>query len=105
MTNVLWFVILSFACYRLAQLIADDDGPLSIFGRIRQWVDRRAKVEQENETGLIWQSVADGINCHFCVGVWVAIPLGVVYSGIGWYTPIYIFAIAGMQSWLESRNK
>lgn len=102
MTNVLWFFILSLACYRLAQLISDDDGPLSIFARLRRWADQRAKAEQEQGGGLIWQSFNDGLNCHFCTGVWIAIPLGVVYGGIGWYTPIYILAIAGLQSWLEN---
>ena len=99
--DFLWLVILSFACYRLAQLIADDDGPLSIFGRLRQWVDARAKTEQERGRYLFWQSAADGINCPFCVGVWIAAGLAVVYSGIEWSTLIYIFAIAGAQSWLE----
>lgn len=97
----LWLAVLSFACYRLAQLIADDDGPLSVFGHLRKWVDNRAKVEQEQGRGLIWQSAADGINCPFCVGVWIAIVLGVVYTGIDWYTPLYILAIAGLQSFLE----
>lgn len=98
----LWFIILSFACYRLAQLVSDDDGPLSIFGRIRQWADRKAKAEQERGHGLIWQSFNDGLHCHFCTGVWIAAALAVVWSGIAWVTIIYIFAIAGVQSWLES---
>lgn len=101
-SNIPALIILSFACYRLAQLIADDDGPLSIFGRLRRWIDNQAKAEQENGHGLIWQSIADGINCPFCVGVWIAIVLGVVYSGIEWYTLVYILAIAGIQSWLEN---
>lgn len=99
------FIILSLACYRLAQLIANDDGPLSIFGRIRRGVDRKAKAEQEEGRGLIWQSVSDGINCPFCVGVWVAAVLGVVYTGIDRLLFIRILAIAGAQSWLEGMHK
>jgi len=105
MIDFLWFVIFSFACYRLAQLIANDDGPLSIFGRLRRLVDNRAKAEQEQGKRLIWQSAADGINCPFCVGIWVAIPLAIILGGIHWYTIIYIFAIAGVQSWLEGMHK
>lgn len=101
-TNFLWLVILSFATYRLAQLVSDDDGPLSIFARIRQWADNKAKTEQEQGHGLIWQSVNDGLHCHFCTGVWIAIVLGVVYAGLTWYTLVYILAIAGIQSWLEN---
>lgn len=105
MTDFLLFLILSLACYRLAQLIASDDGPLSIFGRLRQWVDGKAKTEQEQGDRLLWQSAADGINCPYCIGVWIAMPLGVVYNGIDWYTPLYILAIAGLQSWLEGIHK
>jgi len=102
----LWFIILSLACYRLAQLIADDDGPLSVFGRIRRFVDDRAKDEQDrNSRSLIWQSISDGINCHYCVGIWVAIVLAVVYNGIQWSILVYIFAIAGLQSWLEGMKR
>jgi len=101
MNSLLRFIILSLACYRLAQLIADDDGPLSIFGRLRQWVDGQAKAEQDQGNGLIWQSVSDGINCPFCIGVWIAAVLAVIFYGFQWYTLVYIFAIAGLQSWLE----
>ncbi len=105
LNDFLWLAVLSLACYRLAQLIADDDGPLSIFGRLRQWIDSRAKAEQERGRYLFWQSAADGIHCPFCIGVWIAAGLAVVYNGIAWSTLIYIFAIAGAQSWLEGRSK
>ena len=105
MTDLFLFLILSLTCYRLAQLIATDDGPLSIFGRLRQWIDRRAKAEQEQGKRLIWQSAADGIHCPFCVGVWVAMPLALVMGGLDWYIPIYWLAIAGAQSFLEGLSK
>ena len=103
--DFLWLIILTFTCYRLAQLIADDDGPLSVFGRLRQWVDAKAKEEQDRGKLLLWQSAADGIHCPYCVGVWVAIVLAVVWSGITPVTLVYILAIAGGQSWLQSRSK
>ena len=99
--DIYTLIVLSFATYRLAQLISDDDGPMSVFGRIRQWTDSKAKAEQEQGHGLIWQSVNDGLHCHFCTGVWIAIALGVVYAGLTWYTLVYILAIAGIQAWLE----
>lgn len=99
--DFLWLIILAFVCYRLAQLIANDQGPLNIFGHLRAWIDARAKAEQERGKLLIWQSVSEGINCPFCVGIWVAIGLGLIYSGAEWYTVVYILAIAGLQSFLE----
>lgn len=105
-TSLKWFLVFGLACYRLADLIATDDGPLFIFANLRGWTDARAK--QEQDTGIKrgkWQSLNDGIHCPFCVGVWAAVILAVVYSGI--LKPlvtifIYAMAIAGAQSWLES---
>ena len=105
MTDFLWLIVLSLACYRLSQLISEDDGPLSIFGRLRQWVDSKAKAEQERGRGLLWQSAADGIHCPYCIGVWIAAALAVVWSGIAPVTIIYTLAIAGGQSYLQSRSK
>lgn len=101
--NFLWLIFLGFVCYRLAELIAVDDWPFFIMNRIRGWVDAKSKAEQE--AGIKkgkWESFSDGINCPFCIGFWMAIIIGVVYAGLTWYTLVYILAIAGVQSWLES---
>lgn len=121
------FLIISLACYRLAQLIAYDDGPLWVFDKLRRWTDKKSKEdlerklsrpllgpvasksELEEETRQIekvrgkWQSIADGIHCPFCVGMWLVLPLYLISKK--WYTPVYLIAIAGAQSWLEGIKK
>lgn len=104
-----WLIIFGLASYRLADLIATDDGPLFIFANLRDWTDKKAKAEQN--AGIKrgkWQSLNDGIHCPFCVGIWAASLLVVVYTGIYRFiftVFIYAMAIAGVQSWLQSESK
>ena len=50
----------AFAVYRLARLVVQDEGPFSVFKRMREW----AAVNSEG--------LADLVSCPFCLGVWFA---------------------------------
>jgi hypothetical protein len=53
-----------------------------------------------------WWSVAEVINCPFCVGVWIALPLAVsINPFVEWKTVLLWGAIAGGQAWLESMSQ
>jgi hypothetical protein len=56
--SLLGLVVMTFACYRVATMIAEDIGPWRIFWRFRE----------RFPSG--WQY--DGICCVGCVGVWVS---------------------------------
>lgn len=60
MIDFMTFLIASLATYRIARMIAEEDGPFDILLRFRnRYTDDRS-----------W--FAKGIRCPFCVGVWVA---------------------------------
>lgn len=107
-------------CYRLARLIAKDDGPLFLFKRVRYWAKDKAWIEARDSnaiTGLTtktshgeiddryygkWHSLAEGLECPYCLGVWFSIPLlGLVlvpsYCGDIF---LILMTISGMQAWL-----
>lgn len=96
-------LVLSLATYRLAQLVSIDDGPAGIFARLRRWTDSLAKAEQDEGEGRhLWQNINEGIHCPYCVGMWLAGLLLLVYKR--WYTLVYLLAVAGGQSWLEGKR-
>jgi len=112
-------ILAILTCYRLARLIAKDDGPFFLFKRIRYWAKDRAyreasfanKVEANEETRKWvindrhygkWHTLAEGLECTYCAGVWVSIPLFlfVVYPTIATDLFMLLMAVSGAQAWL-----
>lgn len=88
MPELLRLLIAILVTYRLAGLVAIDDGPLSIFQRLRQVpIGELRKL----------------VNCPYCVGVWAA--LGIAWWLFGDYAPewrlAWALAIAGGQALLQ----
>lgn len=106
-------------CYRLAKLIADDDGPLFIFKRLRYWAkdnaywemtDRNVNFEiQEAKDRWFgkWYSLAEGLECPYCVGVWVSLPLFFLLMYPTYYGDLFLIlmSISGGQAFLQSLKK
>lgn len=96
MPSLFKIAIAILACYRLAQLIALDDGPYFIFDRIRRELGKRAAEED-----ALWVNLAELVNCPFCLGIWFALPLA-IWVGCGLIeVVIYWLAIAGGQAFLQ----
>lgn len=102
MTNWFVFVILVLACYRLAQFVAFDDAPFGLMLKLRQYFGKRAS--KNGQYSLFW-SLAELVNCPFCVGIWIAFPLTfMLFPSNLLYFLLYWLAIAGGQAFLESIN-
>ena len=99
MPSLLRYILAVFACYRLAQLIAIDDGPFRIFVDTRLSLGLRAA-----NGGVSSRNMAELVNCPFCLGLWFAAPLalfvgeGIIEIVIAW------LAIAGAQAFLQGVN-
>lgn len=63
--NWLYFVLAVLATYRLAHMIAREDGPFDIFARMRE------KVGQGNWFGR-------GLACVLCLSFWLALPAAIL---------------------------
>lgn len=100
--------VLGLATYRISFMVANEEGPFSIFERLRVLMG----AYDQDETGkppTIW---GRGISCPLCVGFWVSLALlfGIL---IQFYTVWEVFSfnafvlwmgIAGIQVFLNSLN-
>jgi len=105
-------------CYRLARMIAQDDGPLFLFKRIKYWAKDKGYKEAFNnemvDANVIndrhfghWHNLAEGLSCPYCVGVWLSLPLFLM-----WLYPTYLgdlflilMSISAVQAFLQSLGK
>jgi hypothetical protein len=98
----LWIRILlaAFASYRLAELIALDDGPYKIFKRFQQWTGKMAAGKKNLS---FWPQLASLIICPFCVGIYTSILCGllVIFQFEIGNIFLTVLAIAGIQTFLE----
>jgi hypothetical protein len=72
MMLVLRLILAVLATYRLAVMLTDEDGPLFLLARLREFTDNRRVIEQQKRERGPWASLDDGLRCAWCAGVWAA---------------------------------
>lgn len=68
MPDLLTFIVAALACYRLTQLVIYDEGPFSLFDRVRAVLH----VHERND----W--LGRGLTCPACVSFWLGLALALV---------------------------
>lgn len=92
---------LALATFRLAMMIAEEEGPFSIFVKLRA----RVGAFDYNEYGQPKSVWGRGISCPLCVGMYAALFFYVLYHiPFGWYI-VVLFAIAGLQVLIHALYK
>jgi len=90
------------ATFRLAQLLALDDGPFDVFALLRN----RLELDRDGDprTGALWSTASALVHCPYCLGVWFAAALTLLLAwGAPWYEGVaFWLATAGGQAALES---
>lgn len=114
LSTELRLILLALSIYRIARLIARDDGPAFIIKRFRYWVKDKAWREAKkagaiNAKGEIddrfygkWYSLIEGLECPYCLGFWLAFilsPLVFWPSGVGDFA-LVVFGVMGLQAFL-----
>lgn len=100
--NILFWLFLCLGTYRIALLIAEEEGPFSIFYRIR-YVLGAYDYAENGEAETIW---GRGIACAACVGMYVSLVAALIAMASGYYIPtignvfFVWFGIAGIQLFL-----
>lgn len=73
------FFLLSLAAWRLASLVANEDGPWLIFERLRQRAENWCKRYKFcSELGLY-----ELVSCEWCNSIWIGAGLTVLYFWMG----------------------
>ena len=73
------FFLLSLAAWRLASLVANEDGPWLIFKRLRQRAEQWCKRYKFcSELGLY-----DLVSCEWCNSIWIGVGFTVLYLWMG----------------------
>lgn len=87
MYDWLTFIIAALATYRAARMVAEEDGPMFIFRRLR------ARFTNDKS------SIAVGLRCFYCISFWLALPVAVLLVVVGgwdeWLWPIWWLGLAG----------
>lgn len=90
---ILHLVLLSAAVWRLANLLANEDGPFHMFKTFRSRL-ARIEVKSRRKNGIISRlHLYEGVNCEYCNSVWFGNVLTWAYgltnpgsiTGIGWF--------------------
>ena len=73
------FIYLSLAAWRLASLVANEDGPWQVFKRFRQGAELWCKKYKFCSDLGLYELLA----CEWCNSIWIGIGLTLLYLWIG----------------------
>ena len=85
---MLKFLVIILAIYRISLLITWD----TIFDTPRNWIGTHSNDFIREYLGYL-------VNCSYCVGIWIALFLAIIYYPENWL--LMTFAIAGGQVFLQ----
>lgn len=71
--NWIHLFVYGLACYRLAIMLSEDDGPWGMFRKFRSVLKKEAKTN----TTLRKSEVHKGVECIRCDSIWIATPIAV----------------------------
>lgn len=91
------FVLACFAVFRLAELIAVDDGP----GDTLLWMRAKLGAYDLGDDGRPATNIGRGIICPWCIGIWLALPAAFIVAPWGYDVLLWWFAIAGGAALLQ----
>lgn len=98
--EIVRMTLTAFAVYRLAYLIASDEGPGLPIGARENWgmglaARLRGKIDARQST-----YIGRGLRCVFCVSFWVALVAAIVYPFIPFWLLLWL-GLAGMVLFLH----
>jgi hypothetical protein len=86
-------VLLIAATWRLANLLANEDGPFHMFKALRSKI-ARAEVRSRRRNGFLSKlHLYEGVNCEYCNSIWFGTLLGWIYLFLTGDTFILSYAV------------
>ena len=109
------FILAVFTLYRLARMLALDDGPFFVFKRVRYWVKDKAYYEAGSTIKALeddrhfgkWHNLAEGVTCPYCIGIWLSLPLFALLVWPTYYGDLFLMLVglSGAQAFLQTLDK
>lgn len=90
-------LVLGFAAYRLTQLITQDEGPFGLFLRLRAMLG----AYDYNSFGIPETGLGRAISCPYCVGIYAAALMLLLYQWQVSRILVWWLAIAGVQALIQ----
>ena len=101
--NPMLFVLLALATFRLSHMIAKEEGPWNIFGRLALVLG--AEVQSDISGRKTWHGtnvLSKLVLCPLCLSVWVGLILTVAFVGGPVLTVLLVaFAVSGASVVIE----
>lgn len=100
--DLLRLILATLTCFRLAQLIALDNGPLFIFQRFRMTIEQFIATRGKQQSYL-WRSIADGLSCPYCLGFYLSLLCSLLVLFPSQVGDLFLlwFGVMGMQAFLQ----
>lgn len=100
MPDIVRWLLAALACYRLAQLIAIDDGPGDVCLRLRSLLGAYRRGADGRPDTSLGRLAA----CPYCLGMWLALPCAAcaLWPGITGDLALAVLGLAGAQAALQS---
>ena len=91
------FILACFAVFRMAELIAVDDGP----GDVLLWIRAKLGAYDLDDDGRPATSIGRGIVCPWCIGIWLSALAAMAIAPRNWRMALWWLAIAGGAAFLQ----
>lgn len=110
LSQLIRIVLAILAAYRLALMVATEDGPADIFYRLRDLMGVYRRVTYNALTDEEYSepstSVGKLFECPYCLGMWFALAMALLVLCPSWAGDYLLlaFGIAGGQAWLQNKS-
>lgn len=92
--TLIWLTLIALAVYRVAHMVALEDGPGDVAARLRGWA--RQRFNRELSPGVESEHwITRGLHCPLCVSFWLTLPAGLLAPN-PWAWPLWWLACAGL---------
>ena len=90
---VVRWVLAALATYRMAELVALDEGPFRVFAKARAWAGC-------HPSDIIRENFGELVHCPYCLGVWFGLFCALLagWPTLGGDVILAAFGLAGVQS-------
>lgn len=93
--RLITLILLALAVYRVAHLVAVEDGPFDLAAHLRRRAETTWAPREADAGVYVDHWVTRGLHCPLCLSFWLALPAGLLAPAL-WAWPLWWLACAGL---------